>query len=156
MKHNLVAHLRKKAIPIKQSCRLLSISCSGYYAAQKQQRASQPVRSVTAHLKALFTASGKAYGSRRLLKALHDKQVIIGRYKVRRLMKSHDLKAVWKPKFIHTTDSQHGLPIADNLLNRQFTQDAPDQAYVTDITYIRTQTGWLYFIFGDGIGFVFS
>lgn len=54
------------------------------------------------------------------------------------------LKPVWKRKFIHTTDSKHDLPIAANILNRQFNQTAPNTAYVADITYIRTGSGWLY------------
>jgi putative transposase len=59
-------------------------------------------------------------------------------------MKRHQLKAVWKRKFIHTTDSRHDLPIAENLLDRQFNPSGPDQAWVSDITYIRTRSGWLY------------
>lgn len=54
------------------------------------------------------------------------------------------MKAVWKRKFVHTTDSKHDLPIAANILNRQFNPIAPNVAYVTDITYIRTGSGWLY------------
>jgi putative transposase len=59
-------------------------------------------------------------------------------------MRRAGLKPVWKRKFIHTTDSNHTLPIAENILARQFNPDAPNTAFVTDITYIRTGTGWLY------------
>ena len=51
---------------------------------------------------------------------------------------------MWKRKFAHTTDSKHDLPIAANILNRQFNPVAPNVAYATDITYIRTGSGWLY------------
>ncbi|OEZ56020.1 integrase core domain protein [Janthinobacterium sp. HH103] len=54
------------------------------------------------------------------------------------------LKPVWRCKFIHTTDSEHDLPIAPNVLNRQFDPPAPNMTYVTDITYIRTGAGWVY------------
>lgn len=54
------------------------------------------------------------------------------------------MKPVWKRKFVHTTDSKHDLPIAANVLNRQFNPAAPDQAYVSDITYVRTGAGWLH------------
>ncbi len=51
---------------------------------------------------------------------------------------------VWKRKFVHTTNSKHDLPVADNILNREFDSVAPDMAYVSDITYVRTGAGWLY------------
>ena len=59
-------------------------------------------------------------------------------------MRKAGLKPVWKRKFIHTTDSKHDLPIAANVLDRQFNPVAPNMAYVADITYIRTGAGWLY------------
>ena len=63
---------------------------------------------------------------------------------VRRLMREAALRTVWKRKFIHSTDSRHDLPVAENLLNRQFEADAPNQTWVSDITYVRTRQGWLY------------
>ena len=89
-------------------------------------------------------ASHQSYGSRRLVTAMANAGVRIGRYKVRRLMRQAALKPVWKRKFVHTTDSKHGLPVAANVLNRQFNPAAPNLAYVSDITYIRTGAGWLY------------
>jgi len=59
-------------------------------------------------------------------------------------MRKAALKPVWKRKFIHTTDSKHNLPVAANVFNRQFNPVAPDRAYVSHITYIRTGSGWLY------------
>lgn len=95
-------------------------------------------------MKAAFIASHQSYGSRRLVTAMANEGFHIGRYKVRRLMRQAALKPVWKRKFIHTTDSKHDLPIAANVLNRQFNPAAPNLAYVSDITYIRTESGWLY------------
>jgi len=89
-------------------------------------------------------ASHQSYGSRRLVTAMANQGFLIGRYKVRRLMRQAGLKPVWKRKFIHTTNSKHNLPVAANILNRQFNPVAPDKVYVTDITYIRTGFGWLY------------
>jgi putative transposase len=68
----------------------------------------------------------------------------VGRYRVRRLMHEAALRPVWKRKFVHTTDSKHDLPIAENLLNRQFDVAVPNQAWTSDITYVRTRQGWLY------------
>ena len=59
-------------------------------------------------------------------------------------MKEHNIKARGKRKFIVTTDSKHSLPIAPNLLNRNFQPDAPTRVWVSDITYIQTDAGWLY------------
>ena len=68
----------------------------------------------------------------------------IGRYRVRRLMRENRLQAVWRRKFVHTTDRGHPLPVSDNLLARRFNPSRPNLAWVSDITYIRTRSGWLY------------
>jgi transposase InsO family protein len=59
-------------------------------------------------------------------------------------MREAALHPVWKRKFIHTTDSRHNLPIAENLLDRKFETTSPNRAWVSDITYVRTRAGWLY------------
>ena len=99
---------------------------------------------VAVQLTSVFEASGRCYGSRRIRAALVNKGIPIGRYKVRSLMRQHQLRTVWKRKFVHTTDSNHPLPVYDNVLNRQFRPEAPNRAWVADITYIRTLAGWLY------------
>lgn len=141
--YRLVTELQTKAVPVQQSCRLLAVSRAGYYAARS--RSAKPfLCKARMHLKAAFTASHQSYGSRRLVTALKNQGMQIGRYKVRSLMREAHLKPVWKRKFIHTTDSNHSLPIAANILARQFNPEKPNIAFVTDITYIRTGTGWLY------------
>jgi transposase InsO family protein len=124
-------------------CRLLGVSRSGVYAARRRRRALRAC-ALSAPLQAAFQASGGNYGSRRLCAALKALGLSVGRYRVRRLMKRQGLKARWKRKFVHTTDSRHQLPVADNVLDRRFNPSAPDQAWVADITYIRTERGWLY------------
>jgi len=59
-------------------------------------------------------------------------------------MKKHNIKARGKRKFIVTTGSKHSLPVAPNLLNRNFQPDAPNRVWTSDITYIQTDAGWLY------------
>ena len=132
-----------KTIPITQACRVLQVSRAGYYQ-HRQRGARGSDRAATVYLKAAFSGSGKSYGSRRLASALQAQGLAIGRYRVRRLMREAALHPVWKRKFIHTTNSRHDLPVAENLLNRQFEADAPNQAWVSDITYVRTRQGWLY------------
>ena len=96
------------------------------------------------HLKAAFAASGRAYGSRRLCAALQKQGVTMGRHRVRTLMRANGLRPVWRRKFMHTTDSRHTMPVSPNVLARQFEQPRRDRAWVCDITYIRTRSGWLY------------
>jgi putative transposase len=144
MKYQRIDQLPQKAKAVASLCRLLEVSRSGYYAARR--RASRPARvcPVTTHLQAAFAASGRSYGSRRLQVALHNKGVHVGRYRIRTLMRINGIRPVWKRKFIHTTDSHHTLPIADNVLDRQFEPAAANRSWVADITYIRTRSGWLY------------
>jgi putative transposase len=142
MIYKLVDQWQQKA-SVTQACRVLDVSRSGYYAEKK--RAKTPtVCATTVHLKAAFNASERSYGSRRLVSTLQGQDIKIGRYKVRRLMREADLKPVWKKKFVNTTDSNHDLPVAENILNRQFNPAKPNQAWTSDITYIHTRTGWLY------------
>lgn len=143
MSYRLVDELQTKAVPVAQTCRLLGVSRAGFYEAKR--RAVAPIFcQASVHLRAAFMGSGQSYGSRRLVTALANSGLQIGRYKVRRLMQEASLKPVWKRKFVHTTDSKHALPIAPNVLARQFNPLAPNLAYVSDITYIRTGAGWLY------------
>ena len=97
-----------------------------------------------AQVQAALQASGACYGSRRLCAALKAEGVAAGRCRVRRLMREFGLKPAWRRKFVHTTDSRHELPVAGNRLDRQFSPPAPDRAWTSDITCIRTRRGWLY------------
>jgi transposase InsO family protein len=144
MSYTLVEDLQKKAVTVTQSCRVLAISRSGYYAHRQRALATPTVCVASVKLQAAFAASGRSYGSRRLRAALSHDGLAIGRYRVRKLMKRCQLRPVWKRKFVHTTDSKHDLPISPNVLNRQFEAAGTNQAWVSDITYIRTRSGWLY------------
>ncbi len=145
MIYTLVDQWQQKA-GITQACRVLNVSRSGYYTARKMLGAAKSANTcaTSVHLKAAFAASDSSYGSRRLVTALKENQIVIGRFKVRRLMKQANIKPVWKKKFVNTTDSNHDLPVAENILNRQFNPVKPNLAWTSDITYIRTRTGWLY------------
>ena len=144
MSFELVRQLQEKAVAVGQICRVLNVSRSGYYAAQRRRRVKPVVCEASVQLKAAFAASGRAYGSRRLRTAMASRGVVIGIYRLRRLMRHHGLRSSWKRKFVHTTDSKHELPISPNVLARQFNPTRPNQAWVADITYIRTRSGWLY------------
>lgn len=143
MSYRLIDELQTKAVPVAQTCRLLGVSRAGFYEARRRSAAPTFCKA-SVHLRAAFMSSGQSYGSRRLVAALANSGLQIGRYKVRRLMQQGSLKPVWKRKFVHTTDSKHALPVAPNVLARQFNPAAPNLAYASDITYIRTGAGWLY------------
>ena len=141
MLYNIIKQGQQKAI--SQACRVLQFSRSGYYTAKR--RAEHPAICVASvQVKAAFVANQHCYGSRRIVDELKAQHIVMGRYKVRRLMREAGLKPVWKKKFVNTTDSKHDLPVAENLLNRQFNPPKSNQAWTSDITYIRTKTGWLY------------
>ena len=141
MSYQLVEALQKKAVPkvaVSQVCRILEVSRSGYYAnvvAHKQRQAEPVVCAASVHLKAAFAASHKAYGSRRLrTAAMAERGLTMGRHRVRTLMRLNGLRPVLRRKFVHTTDSKHGLAVSPNVLDRQFEQTSPNQAWVADIT----------------------
>ena len=142
--------MQNKASPlvaVTQACRILEVSRSGYYAHQatvKQHLAAPVVCAASVHLKAAFAASQRAYGSRRLATAMAERGQSMGRHRIRTLIRLNGLRPTWRRKFVHTTDSKHGLAVSANVLNRQFEQVLPNQAWVCDITYIRTISGWLH------------
>ena len=145
MKHQMIQQLTaEKVVTVQQVCKLLGVSRSGFYAARRRIRQPQSLCGTRVRLRSVFDATGQCYGSRRLRKELAGQGIEIGRHRVRRLMKALQIKPVWKPKFIHTTDSNHNLPVYDNVLDRQFEQPEANRAWVSDITYIRTLSGWLY------------
>jgi putative transposase len=144
MSYELIENLQEKAVTVSQACRALAVSRSGYYAAAKRRSAAPVVCAASVHLKAAFAASGRTYGSRRLRTALHMSGVTMGRHRVRSLMQANGLRPVWRRKFVHTTDSKHTMSVSPNVLARQFDKALPNQAWVSDITYIRTRSGWLY------------
>ena len=127
-------------------CDVLGVSRSGYYA---WSRRPAPARATSdAHLKVQIAAahqkSRSTYGSPRVHAELRGKGVRVGKKRVERLMREEGLQARRKRRFRRTTDSNHTHPIAPNVLERQFTVEAPNKVWVTDVTYISTDEGWLY------------
>lgn len=127
--------------PIKALCRVLGVSRSGYYAAQKKAqrpRARDNVRLGT-KIKEAFEASRRTYGSPRLTVALCRAGETCGRHRVARLMRVHRLRATQKRRFRpRTTDSRHLCPIAPNLLAERPLATRPGEVWQADITYVAT------------------
>ena len=129
-------------------CRSLDVSVSGYYAWRKRapSRHQQADAALSRQIHHAFVAGRGVYGSPRIQAYLRHQGIRCGRKRVIRLMHAQGLCArrvrQRKPR---TTDSQHTLPVAPNLLGRDFTASAPNRKWVADITAIGTKRGWLYF-----------
>ena len=136
----------KAHYPIRLLCRCLSVSRSGY--AAWRQRDPSPRVQEDARLKVEIAASHSAslctYGSPRIHRDLREEGHRVSRKRVARLMQELGLEGRRKRRFRTTTDSRHRFPVAPNLLMRDFDVEAPNTAWVTDITYIATLQGWLY------------
>jgi putative transposase len=127
-------------------CKVLEVSRSGYYAWRKRSASptAQRRRRLTAMIQVVHAESRQTYGSPRIHAELTARGERCSVKTVARIMRENDVVAKRRRKFRATTDSNHPFPVADNLLNRQFTVAAPNRAWVSDITYIPTREGWLY------------
>ena len=97
------------------------------------------------HIRAVYAENRGAYGWPRIWRQLRAQGIRVGKQRVQQLMQQHGIRARGKRRFrITTTDSRHGLPIAPNLLDRNFTVAEPNQVWVGDMTYIPTDEGWLF------------
>jgi putative transposase len=129
--------------PVTVLCALLNVSPSGYYAFVDRgrcQRQDTDLR-VTTKIRAIHARTRGVYGSRRMTAELDEP---IGRNRVARLMRDGGLLARTPRRFRVTTDSDHALPVAPNLLEQNFVVDAPNRVWVADITYVWTGQGWGY------------
>ena len=132
--------------PLAVLCRVLSVSTSGFadwkscdgptkWLSDEQLLAL--IRSIHAEVKG-------CYGAPRMLEELKARSFPASKGRVRRLMQGHGIRARHKRRYKATTNSRHKLPVAGNLLDRQFDTASPDQVWTVDITYIPTGEGWLY------------
>ena len=127
-------------------CRALSVSRSGYYAWQKRAPSRRGARDgeLLAQIKEAHARSRRTYGSPRIHAELRARGTCCSRKRVARLMRTACLSARRPRRAARTTDSRHALPVAPNLLGRDFTAAAPDRRWAADITYVPTAEGWLY------------
>jgi transposase InsO family protein len=138
--------VEKANYPVTLMCRVLDVSRSGYYAWRDRKpsdRAQENAR-LAAKIAQVHKDSRGTYGSPRVHAELVAQGVEVGRNRIARIMREEGIFGRRKPRFRRTTDSNHKLPVADNVLDRNFVADEPDTGWVADITYIWTQQGWLY------------
>ena len=136
----------KASYPVEALCEVLEISRSGYYAWKRRPAARRSISDAQLALEiaASHANSRGRYGSPRVLADLRAKGFRIGKKRVERLMRELGLVGRRKRRFRKTTDSNHAQPIAPNVLARDFAAAAPNQSWVTDVTYIATDEGWAY------------
>jgi putative transposase len=136
----------KAFYPLTILCRVLEVSRSGYYAFERRGPSKRETADcqLAAEIRAVHKKSRRTYGSPRIHRELRDRQRRVGRKRIARVMRTEGIIGRPLRRFCRTTDSGHGLPVADNILDRKFEASRPDQVWVTDITYIPTMEGWLY------------
>ena len=131
---------------MRTMCQVLEISASAYYEWQAEQESAHAQRDgeLRELVRAIFADSKGRYGAPRIQRALAKKGTRISRKRVARLMRELGIRAKSARKYKATTDSNHRLPVAPNLLERRFETEAPNRVWVSDITYLWTRQGWMY------------
>ncbi len=125
---------------------MLEVSRAGYYKWIHRDTSEREKKrtSLLNRIVEIFEESRQTYGCPRIHAKLRQEGFHCNYKQVERLMKEHEVTPRRKRKFKSTTDSRHNLPISQNLLGREFGAKEPDEVWVSDITYIETQEGWLY------------
>ena len=124
----------------------MQVSTSSYYAWTKKPGHIISAETLVLYrrMKALFKASRNSLGSRELMKKLREEGFVIGRYKVRKLMKKMGLKVTQRIAYKVTTKRNYQDQVAGNLLNQNFNPMGPNHVWAGDITYLKTGEGWVY------------
>lgn len=127
-------------------CKVMEVTRSAFYdwLNRPESARNREDRQLSEKVKKIHEKSRETYGARRIRQELVEDGEPISRTRVGRLMKQQGLESKSKRKFKATTNSNHGRPVAPNLLDREFLVDQPDTVYAGDITYIPTDEGWLY------------
>ena len=135
----------KAHYPLTVLCRVLQVSRSGFYAWLRREPSKREVqdRKLQTEVAAIHKASRGTYGSPRVHEELKAREFAVGRKRIARLMQAAGLTGLPPRRFRTTTDSAHAYPLAENVLDRDFTATAPNQVWAGDITYVRTWEGWL-------------
>ena len=138
--------VEKATYPVGVLCDVLDVSRSGFYASSVRAVAARTIEDarLVLEIRAVHKRLRGIYGSPRIHRELRAKGYRVGKKRVERLMRENGIKGRQKRRFRHTTDSNHAQPIAPNVLQRDFETSAPNEAWVTDVTYVATGEGWLF------------
>jgi transposase InsO family protein len=145
MKYRFIS-AHRGTFKVGRMCTLLKVSRSGFYAwlTRPESPRSRENRALEAKIRVFHAASHGIYGSPKIHRDLIDDGVRCGKNRVARIMREAGIRSRRKKKFKATTNSRHRLPVAENLLDQDFTAETPDSIWVGDITYVPTHEGWLY------------
>lgn len=137
---------RRHQYPVRMMCRLLEVSGSGYYAwrVRPESQRARTDRELTRVIRRVHAESKGVYGSPKIVAELKDEAYRCGRRKVARLMRLAGLRGCPKRRFRVTSAPDPSQPVAGNLIGQDFTAEAPNKRWASDITYISTHQGWLY------------
>ena len=137
---------RRNQYPVMMMCRLLQVSRSGYYTwrVRPESQRAKTDRELSKRIRQIHEDSDGVYGAVKIAAELNEQGYPCGRHKVARLMRITGLKGCPKTTFKVTTQRDPSHPVADNLLEQDFTADGPNERWASDITYISTYQGWLY------------
>ncbi|MBI2536543.1 MAG: IS3 family transposase [Gemmatimonadetes bacterium] len=135
--------------PVRLMCRVLSVSVSGFYAAQRREPSARAQRDQVLRLRvrAVHRWSRRRYGAPRVHRELVTRGTRVGKKRVARLMREDGLVGRRPRRFVRTTQARAGDPVAPNRLARQFGVDqvpGPNRVWVSDLTYVPTREGWLF------------
>ena len=136
----------EQEFPVSVQCEVLEVSRSGYYDWKGRPESSRRLENeqLVARIIEVHSETDETYGSPRIHAELRAQGINVNKKRVAKLMRENGVKSVHRRKFRVTTDSKHSLPIAENVLNRDFKATEINQKWVGDITYIQTREGWLY------------
>ena len=136
----------RRQYPLTAMCRVLEVSQSGYYAfvSRRPSKRAQENARLEMAIHAAHRRTRETYGPERLQDELKDEGIKAGVGRIKRLRKKLGIRCKQVRKFKATTNSNHNLPVAPNLLGQNFETSRPNQTWVTDITYVLTGEGWLY------------
>lgn len=132
--------------PVSVLCRVFRVSVNGYFGWKARPESKRAIenRRLLEEIKDVHKGRRRSYGSPRVHEELLARGITCSLNRVARIMRENSIASVSKRKFKYTTDSRHDYPIAPNLLDREFDVLRPNEVFVSDITYIATDEGWLY------------
>lgn len=133
----------RASLPVAMICRLLRVSRAGFYAWRKRPESKRSDRELTVHIAAIHAESRRTYGSPRVDAELRFRGPAVGLHRVEQLMRMAGIRARQKRRFVRTTTADPALPVAPNVLERNFQAHLPNRVWSTDITYVPTRERWL-------------
>lgn len=139
-------HSQRGLHSLRMLCRVMKVATSGYYAWRKRERCTRDYENqrLLVEIKAIHKGSEKNYGSPRIYHALRKKGLSCSENRIARIMRDNGIRAKTTKKFKVTTDSKHTMPVAENLLDREFEAKHPNAVWTSDISFVWTREGWMY------------